>query len=825
MNQSLSWWGLSVLLACSPFQLTCDGGSGALPECGNQQVEAGEVCDDGRNGDACDGCLDDCTALVNTCGDGYPCGAEECDDHNTTGGDGCSANCANEVIPACGDGIPQAGEDCDDGRDGDSCDGCLDDCTSHSNTCGDGFRCDLEECDDHNTTDGDGCSALCLDEVLPSCGDGTPDNGEDCDDGRNGDDCDGCLDDCTSHSNTCGDGYRCDLEECDDHNTTDGDGCSALCLDEILPACGNGTPEAGEGCDDGNGVLTDDCPDGPGGSCEPAYCGDGFTNLSGPARPVEGCDDGNLVDADACSNACQPNPSCGIDQDADGSFLDPGEGCDLGPQNSATTSGDCASACRPTCVCPACGDGVVDYPLGEECDDGGGAAGDGCDGLCRVEVTPACGDGHLDAYLGEECDDGATAPGDGCSPTCQLEPVGQTCGDQVQDALEACDDGGACADGSACSLDADCAGQPTAPPSDDRCLPRNGDGCNATCTLTNAASTFHLLTGGVTLEADNTYLWMAQEGSGILERLDIQACIQHLAANPCLPGPPPTCAQPCPTQQVTTSAISLALPASDGRTLWFTESAYQVSMVVRALDIAACDAALALGGDCSALVQDLAGGPWGHMDGVGAAARFGEPRGLTYHHGALYLLDSGCGTLRRIDPVSGTVVTVVGPAQPTCPSPGALEGYGAAARLASPRYMATDNSGFLYVSDNFDHGLWRYHTASGYLERFVGTGVSGYLDALDGRQAQFARPRDIASDGTSLFVADFNNYVLREVHLTTRRVTTLLGQAGACGSAWGTGALARLDKPMTLVFHHPSRSVFVYTASDCGSAPQIWRVR
>jgi len=29
--------------------------------CGNSEEETGEACDDGKNGDECDGCLDDCT--------------------------------------------------------------------------------------------------------------------------------------------------------------------------------------------------------------------------------------------------------------------------------------------------------------------------------------------------------------------------------------------------------------------------------------------------------------------------------------------------------------------------------------------------------------------------------------------------------------------------------------------------------------------------------------------------------------------------------------------------------------------------------------------
>ncbi len=42
--------------------------------------------------------------------------------------------------------------------------------------------------------------------------------------------------------------------------------------------------------------------------------------------------------------------------------------------------------------------------LGEECDDGGTVAGDGCNATCQDET---CGDGVLQTGLGEACDDGS----------------------------------------------------------------------------------------------------------------------------------------------------------------------------------------------------------------------------------------------------------------------------------------------------------------------------------------------------------------------------------------------------------------------------------
>jgi hypothetical protein len=153
-----------------PGQLACTSdctydvsGCGVPPNCGDGVVDTDEECDDGADGDPCDGCLDDCTTIVNNCGDGFVCGNEQCDD----------------------------------GADGDPCDGCLDDCTTIVNNCGDGFVCGDEQCDDG--ANGDPCDG-CLDDcttIVNNCGDGFVCGNEQCDDGVNANPCDGCLDDCS----------------------------------------------------------------------------------------------------------------------------------------------------------------------------------------------------------------------------------------------------------------------------------------------------------------------------------------------------------------------------------------------------------------------------------------------------------------------------------------------------------------------------------------------------------------------------------------------------------------------------------------------------
>src|SRR5690606_10198614 len=57
----------------------------------------------------------------------------------------------------------------------------------------------------------------------------------------------------------CGNAFRESPEQCDDGNTRNGDGCSATCTVERVPACGDGIRDTGEQCDDGNTRNGDGC--------------------------------------------------------------------------------------------------------------------------------------------------------------------------------------------------------------------------------------------------------------------------------------------------------------------------------------------------------------------------------------------------------------------------------------------------------------------------------------------------------------------------------------------------------------------------------------
>ncbi len=314
--------------------------------------------------------------------------------------------------------------------------------------CGNG-QVDLgEDCDDgdqNSDTRADACRTTCK---LPDCGDDVLDSDEECDGDRlAGLDCSdfgyesgqlACVH-CrigTNYCNTCGDGVAegdiqgypgfepCDGTDlrgvtCADLGFESGTvSCTTSCgLDVTLcgqepSLCGNGVLDPGEYCDDGNHINEDICPDGPGGTCQLAVCGDGHLWWG-----MENCDTANDPNCHDCQSACG-------DGVIDGIFA---EVCD----DNYSCSGDCQRFC---------GDGIVDADLGELCDEG----------LYNSPYEPQMDNNPGNGYAGE---------GPGCMSNCQPPPCGDgVCSPGSEDGYMCTQDcGNPCPNGEAICLGDCCA--------------------------------------------------------------------------------------------------------------------------------------------------------------------------------------------------------------------------------------------------------------------------------------------------------------------------------------------------------------------------------
>lgn len=146
-------------------------------------------------------------------------------------------------------------------------------------------------------------------------------------------------------------------------------------------------------------------------------------------------------------------------------------------------------------------------------------------------------------------------------------------------------------------------------------------------------------------------------------------------------------------------------------------------------------------------------------------ASLNTPRGLAFDsNGFLYVADSGNNAVRIISP-SGAIATVAGNAFAGFRGDG---GPATAAQLSSPSAVAVaPNSGEVYIADTGNHRIRRI-TQAGLIATAAGTGVAGM--AFEGSAAVFAQlnePRGVAVDAVgNVYIADSGNNRIRRIDIT-----------------------------------------------------------
>lgn len=186
----------------------------------------------------------------------------------------------------------------------------------------------------------------------------------------------------------------------------------------------------------------------------------------------------------------------------------------------------------------------------------------------------------------------------------------------------------------------------------------------------------------------------------------------------------------------------------------------------------------------------------GDLDGTNSAAQFRKPEGVAVDSaGNLYVADICNNTIRMVTP-AGNVTTIAG--QPLVS--GSADGINNSARFYSPTGLALDRDSNIYVADSGNHTIRKItHAENWNVTTFAGKpGNRGYADGT-GDSAQFNTPRGIAVDSTgNLYVADCENSVIRKI-TSERVVTTLAGNVNAIpmnGNIDGTGSEARFYNPI-----------------------------
>jgi sugar lactone lactonase YvrE len=186
------------------------------------------------------------------------------------------------------------------------------------------------------------------------------------------------------------------------------------------------------------------------------------------------------------------------------------------------------------------------------------------------------------------------------------------------------------------------------------------------------------------------------------------------------------------------------------------------------------------------LVTTLAGSAtYGFAEGQGSDARFADPTGVAVDAaGNVYVADKTNFRIRKITP-GGLVSTLAGG------TVGFVDGQGTAARFYYPYGVGVDATGNVYVADADNHSI-RKITPGGLVTTLAGSGAAGFADG-QGSVAQFNFPSGVAVDNSgNVYVADNFNHRIRKI-TPGGLVTTLAG--GAAGFADGQASVAQFNRP------------------------------
>lgn len=217
-------------------------------------------------------------------------------------------------------------------------------------------------------------------------------------------------------------------------------------------------------------------------------------------------------------------------------------------------------------------------------------------------------------------------------------------------------------------------------------------------------------------------------------------------------------------------------------------------------------------------IQTVAGEPnlgpgYSGNGGLATSAQLDEPEGVFVDAaGNIFIADTFNSVIREVTISNGNIQTVAG-VQYTWNDVCTYSGDGAAAiaaYLCLPSGVYVDPSENVYLADTLNSVIREVTASNGNIATVAGDGTAGFLgDGGLATAAELNNPANIVLDTTgNIFIADTDNYAIREVTASNGDIQTNAGNGTLADSDTGPAVNAELNGPGG-VFVDASGNVFI----------------